>query len=563
MKQYNTTAEWNVFLQDIQQEAWIDTMASWVREAILPPAEPSIDVALAFLQERGMSPEVVIGVEKILNGEAGSSIYDCIEIHMAQWVVGQALATLFFHSSEKTLALLHMVPDWHCWEGFCSRLSQELVCVDNAAHLGRRFMEAVVDLEANPQDYCMFKSDERHFLSLNEIWKNESDISEIWNPTYGWQYLTMHLPAFSTLKVLLPNYTQVLVDILEKISYPPIVNDILWVCLSTETSQELLRQASSCIALNSDRKPVWNRKLLAPLLLEWCATYGTHTLAKVLRNGASVVEVDEAKARLVRLYAGMVAALVTREDKYFLGGAFLAEILARRVRRGDVERDPQAQALFLLGNALKESLALPAGGLSDTLFKDTFGVAEEEATAQAGIFAQTGIFLPQCSGLRLTLLLTLVERTPELTENYARRYLRFFNLLLCFKNAGLYTSEHSEFPDERHEKMALVYAAMTDPQANWLETWQKLSGIRYKLRYLLFSEESNDQRYVLNFVLVCGVSVCRLLAKQGEIDASHALLAVVKQRVADYSHWDWVQERFFDKIKALIERDDNEQSNKQ
>lgn len=556
MNQYNTTAEWEIFLQDSQLESWIATMESLVKDVVLPRTKPDVEAALALLLERHMPSELVVGVEKNLNGEARSSVHDSIEIHKAQWVIGQAMATLFLDSSENALGLLFMVPDWNCWEGFCTRLSKELNNVDRASHFGRRFMEAIADLEANPRGYCMFRSDEQRFLQMNEVWKKESSLSAVWNPTYGWSYVTMHLPASSTLRVLLPNFPQVLVNVLEQISYPPIVKDILWVCSSIEASQVLLRNATSCMTLDSEGKPSWNRKLLAPLLLEWCVTYGTHALEKGVRSGSTAV--DEAQAQLTRQYADMVAALMKREDKYFLGKAFLAEILTRRVHRHKVKRDPQAHSLLLLSNALKEALSFPSGDLPDTLFSDTFCVGEEEVAAQAGFFTQTGIPFSQHSGLHLTSLLALIERTPELTEDYAQLFLRFFSILLCFKDAGLYTSEHSDFPDVRHEKMAQVYAATTDPQMNWQGTWRQLSGVRYKLRAFLFNEASNEQRYVLNFVLICGVCAYKILELQNKCIESHALRHTVSQSIADYSHWDWVQERFFAKLQLLIENDDNE-----
>ena len=562
MNEYNNFAELKVFIQNSQHEIWVAKMACWVKEVVLHRADPDIEATLALLSEQRIPDELLIGVKKILNGEARSAKYDCIEIHKAQWVIGEALATLFIDSSENALTMLHMVSDWHCWEGFSSRLSNELSSVDRAAHFGCRFIEAIADLEANPQDYVVFRDDKQYFMDLNDTWKNERILSEVWNPIYGWQNVTMHLPSLSTLTVLLPNYPQTLVAVIEKISYPPIVNNILLVCLSSivpQISSELMRQAASCMVFDSERKPIWNRKLLAPLLMEWCISYGTHTLADVLRVGTNSNDVNDKKTQLGNLYKDMVSAMMTRDDKFFLGEAFLVEILARRIHRRDVDRDPQALALSIFGDALKEALAFPEGELSDTLFTNTFGVAEEEAAAQAGIFAQTGIPLPHRSRFHLTSLLALVERTPKLTEEHAKNYLHYFNILLCFKDAGLYTSEHSDLPDERHEKIAKVYAAITDPQASWQETWRQLSGVRYKLHTFLFNEESSEQRYVLNFVLVCGVIACKILETQGKRTESHALLHVVKQAMADFAQWDWFQERFFTKLQELILSDGNAQ----
>lgn len=261
--------------------------------------------------------------------------------------------------------------------------------------------------------------------------------------------------------------------------------------------------------------------------------------------------VQKSEKRLKEFYTAMVTALMERDDSNFLGEAFLTELLDRCIQRNDINRDPQALAFLTMISVLKKAIAIQEDNLPNTLFRDTFGIDDKDAIAQAAFFFQTGILSPAKADVHITLLLALIERTSELTITSAKEYLIFFERLISFSEAGVYTSEHSDFPDVRHQRIALLYAAMPDPRATWLNTWRLLSGVRYKLRCSLFDAQASEWRAVLNFMLACGLSTCTLLSEGGEHSEARALHDSVTQKLASYSQWDWIQEHFFVKFQQV------------
>jgi hypothetical protein len=553
LNSYKESPGWATFLRNQNIEQWIQNLQSLVECSVQSGLEEYPENELISLLENAPIPhDLRQGVRSVVTGDFRSSLNDCIENHKALYVIGHILAKLFFETRCDAQLILFRMDEWLCWDGFLTRSRIELSKKDNLSTFRVRFTDVIQQMEASPESYVRFRADREQFSRLLEFWKNESTFSEVWNSSYGWGYISMYLHGSSALEALLPEYPEAFCSIIENISYPPIINDLLWIFSRySSVLPKMLESAPLCAVSDEHNATVWNRSILAPLLLQVCISYGRVRLDEPHRaNNKEMFEnvIDD----LTCLYSSTIEKLMSRDDCKFLGEAFLAELLARNVYSYNHGRDPQKEALTLFIHILSSKLSLPQDAERSSWPEHTFGISREQTTSQASQFLQTGILGTGIERLNITSLRTLLAREPAITSANAQQYLDFVKILLSYRDTGFYTTEFSDFPDDRHRDIASLYVASTDPCESWRQTWQYLSGVRYKLRFSLFNSDSNEQRYALNFVLASGIAATQLLKEQNKTELAALLSKAIENSISNLVAWDHSQERLYPKMLKLV-----------
>lgn len=452
----------------------------------------------------------------------------------ARGLQGAALAEAFMDGANP-LPIFEAVRLWDAFAGYEARL-RDLVAEEAGARLFcERFKPIIREREENPRLYSRFSSEAAEYGEQVDLWREEKDLERLLSQR-GF-YIGGWLPGADSLRALLPANPGALASLLCGISAPDVLLDAIWSAAPGESGPELLAEAPVC-----EEAGQWNGNPLAPFILEWAVRYAEKRLE--LSRGINRDFHPDALAAMKNFWAKMADALMARPDGAWLGLTFLVILSGRDFGAGDSpERVAADMAIEAISRRLRNLCELPLS----RLYEELCGISYDDAEKAATRFRETGILAKATGGARLASVLALASTANPRDIIQAQKCLEVFRHVICFAEAGLYTSEYKQFPDRRHERIGATIAACIDPFATWQSLWEELSGAANRLAYAPFGLQSNDLRYVRNFILVSGICACKALGQAGA-DLAEAIGA----KIADLPRMGDFEEKFLEGATILL-----------
>ena len=552
MDNFNETLEWKEFIRQPETQLWQEKVAVRLQELFERggPISPG-----DFTDISGEFPGLLRDSFNVALGRRGiSSKDDILELQEAQWLIGQALASIFMSSRIDALDLLEFVEDTFAWQGFKEGLSSAATGPEPVRHMLARFREAIDRLEGAPENYSRFSSEKENVRALIGQWREERDLEDMFTPLWGWDSFAWRVvPAVGVLGRLLPASGPEVAELLSAITLPPVMRDTLWTVSRNCTEDAgacfsaLLQAAPNCRKTGEEDQ--WNGQLLAPAILQWALVHGQQELD---RAACSTDARDAAASGLKSMWEKFAEILKGRPDGLMLARAFLAGNLP--MDRGDARPTdlmgiPWTTACAALAKIMPDLPANP-----EEIFQETFGRSIAEAKDDWINFVETGKLQP--AG-RLMNLGSLLSRLPDAesmaTAGNAYVALDMFKYLPAYEKNGLYTTEYSRLPEKIHQAIGDLYSRQAAPAASWSQTWKELSALRHRLRQSPYGEQVIDQYSTLNFVLVAGICAAKLLSEKSQTEEARSMADEVSRAIQQYSAWARLEQPFLMKLRKLYE----------
>jgi hypothetical protein len=429
----------------------------------------------------GLPPGFTEEIDAVSNGDYEAS-------NQAAWVWGVALARICIgaNSNGKLLATCYLIArDEVSSEAFLDELSSAL-SQEGSEYIYLALNDMVTYIAEQPENYT--SRDRVQFRQVVLEWKAETNLSEVWS-FRAFEYFQYYCEPIGVLEAVRRSDPVRYLQLLEVTALPPVIEGAfsrLDISYDFDAILQLLSIAPSTFETDGDSQ-VWNRKLIAPILLERGLEHVRNVADVICRSHGE--ELDSAESirdrDVLSLIRRLTEVLLERQDGISLAVHWMCYLIGKNGPKpwGNPDRwSPIPNAVEAMASGLYSK------GIT---FEDIESFFPKYAIPKADDlikFRLSGIGdldkYEKPSGLDILLAyFWITNQTERKSYSEDEIALNFFESLLVRQDCGLFITLPEACPTDREYYPALLYATQDQPVDAWTKSWTLLAEQRRLFRH--------------------------------------------------------------------------------
>lgn len=423
------------------------------------------------LVEFSLEDDLKIAIMECVNGKHGSGTVK----KEAKYLLGYALVYVLRKDNQRLAFCVNAMNNWNVYREFVDGMKEYLLLEpDKVIALISHVVKRVID---HPEK-LVFSRERERFLEYCEKWSEKQNIIDIWRELEHTFFPLHYADQLCLLDVLLPSNVNEFVEILSELKIPILINNLFHmhsIKNYPELVLEILNTAPLCV--NEWGGPCdWNGQMIAPVLLDVAVKSKCNSFNNIQEMKS--LEKKELEEWLLKL----ADVLLARADGFYLIYYYI-EFLFTKLERYDVVSEVVCEVF-----CAKFKLMAEKQFVSQQCFD--LGVPNNAEESEK-CFKCTGI-LGKYQGDSLLVTFRTRLNFFDIKDN-EMIFLRAFEQIFSLED-GAYITDTPE-PKGRHYDIARIYSSLPDSAGDWLNTWNGLNALRYRLAFA--SGESTRIKFLL------------------------------------------------------------------
>lgn len=511
-------------------EEWAQAVINEEREERFPSLRSLEEKDLLPSRFIAKLPEELYGIDLILSDRNRRD-------PLAIWLIVQALLKIGMDNCHDLATAWTMVTDSDpiFWRAADKALTKE------AARRPEAWKSSMEDLARHlaehPADIGLIGDENDSFMQMFNDWKTKTSVRGVWTCDREFSWFSYFCSASGLFAQAILLDVQFGTRQLETMGIPPMCEHVLMHQSILEDKEILLNVIrESPFVLTTENSTDWNGSIVAPMAMDF---YKHHVerlheaIRTNQRQGGKSNELPEfVEKESPELFRVAAEAILQRSDGIFLASNYLCHLVQWR----DNVKDEEWSSDLEYAKAIAQVLANKTN-LVDLKRALGWSPQPEEAIRKAQeLGTSTGLDASPAVD-DLSTVISIQEETAELEDN-APELISLFEQVLFAKNNGIHISRHSDRASVTplHYNLAKPYACSESPAKRWAETWQLLSGVRFRSRQIPFaSDETAHPRGALLTAVLVGIALYDEIAQDNPDSEESSLLKALWD--AAYGMW--------------------------